>query len=312
MSNSINTTVIGGTGFIGNSLLPQLLTNERNVSVIGRKSRPPFLDSRVTYIKSDDEDEQELAKILANANEIIDLSYTTNPKTSFDDPVSDIVNNLPRAAALFEVCKKLEHLRKLVIISSGGAVYGDKPARPILESEETQPISPYGITKLTIEKYAYLYSKLYRLPIITLRPSNAYGPRIITNDSQGFINVALNKVRHGLNVPIFGKHGVVRDYIHVGDIASAITKTLDLGKLGSIYNVGTGIGTNNLDLLSLITKIVKSDGFECKFDIHPERSFDVKNNILDSRLLRHDTGWKPQVNLKEGIEQTWGALVNRS
>src|SRR5208283_5085757 len=115
-----------------------------------------------------------LADLLKDVDEVVNLAYSTVPKTSFEDPVQDILSNLPSAVNLF-LATSQSSVQRLVLVSSGGTVYGKAASLPIVETHPTNPISPYGITKLAIEKYAVMYHNHTGLPVVVLRPGNAFG-----------------------------------------------------------------------------------------------------------------------------------------
>lgn len=302
------TVLIGGAGFIGAALIKKILSSNRQITIVGRSQRPPFLPDNVTYIQSNCSKSDELHSILDGSSEIVDLSYTTTPKTSFENPILDIQQNLSRAVKLFEVARKLSMLEKLLVLSSGGTVYGKVDQIPITETALTTPISPYGITKLTIEKYALMYQDIYNLPIIIARPANVYGPRKKLDYSQGFIPIAFKKILCNEVIKVYGKKGGVRDYLYIDDAAEALITILnsDANTKGpSIFNIGTGIGSNNLDVLNIIQEIASKDGYEVQYENLPSRRFDVSTNILDSSLLEQKLGWKATTSLKDGLRYTW-------
>jgi UDP-glucose 4-epimerase len=300
--------LIGGAGFLGSALAPYLKKAKKEVIVFGRKKRPAHLSSFIKYIQSDCSDPVLLHQQLTDVEEIIDFSYTTTPKTSFDDPTSDLVSNLTRVVSLLEACRGLLYLRKFIVISSGGTVYGKTGNYSITENETTNPISPYGITKLTTEKYAHMYRELYDLPLIIVRPSNVYGKKTEIDASQNFINVSLSQTLLSETISVYGSNGTVRDYLYLSDVSEALMSVLEFGVIGKIYNVGTGIGLNNIELLAMISDIVKQDGYSVKYRTCESRAFDVPFNVLNSSLLFNDTGWKSKTSIMEGLGKTWEHL----
>jgi UDP-glucose 4-epimerase len=232
------------------------------------------------------------------------MAYSTVPKTSFGDPTFDLLSNLPSNVALLQEAKRAE-VRRLVIVSSGGTVYGAASVLPIPEDHPTNPISPYGITKLTIDSYARMFHTTTDLPVLIARPANAYGEAQRTGVGQGFMAAAIDAIQRGREVEIYGPEGTIRDYIHVHDVATGILAVLQQGKEGNIYNLGTGIGSSNLDLLRLLQGLAEADGFSVRVSHLPERRFDVAANVLDSRKLSAATGWSPRISLAEGLEAMW-------
>ncbi len=297
--------VIGGAGFIGRHLVEILLARGRRITVLGRRNLPfGTFPAGVRYVAGDYGERTLLLDLLNDVDEIIDLAYTTVPITSFEDPVQDILNNLPPAVRLFEVASNFA-IQKMVIISSGGTVYGPAQKLPIPEEHPTNPISPYGVTKLTIEKYALLFHRLRGLPIVNVRPANAFGEGQKPFTGQGFVATAIASILTDKEIPVYGEIGTIRDYIHVTDVANGIVAALESGEPGSSYNIGSGVGRSNKDVLDALYPIAKSASLEPKVRILPPRQFDVAVNVLDSTKLEKGTGWTTKVPFMEGIKRTW-------
>ena len=104
---------------------------------------------------------------------------------------------------------------------------------------------------------------------------------------------------------IYGQEGTIRDYLHVSDVASGVMAILDKGRDGKIYNLGTGVGASNFEVISILREFSEKDGFAVRTRILPARNYDVEANVLDSSQLRSDTGWGHKIGLKEGIQQMW-------
>ncbi len=188
----INTAIFGGSGFIGYYLLKELRTSNRKIFIYDIK--PPIDSNDLIFYNIRNISNEELLDQLMDVNEIIDLAYTSNPKTSFDDPVSDILDNLPNTVRLLTLATKIPRLKKFIFISSGGTVYGNSNSKLTTEEHPTKPISPYGITKLAIEKYGLMFYHIDKLPFIIARPSNAYGIGQRIDTGQGFIAQTLNSI----------------------------------------------------------------------------------------------------------------------
>ena len=303
--------VIGGDGFIGTWLVDRLVEHDRKVTIIDINPQPVRSHPEsARYIAADYGQRSLLAEALQGVNEIIHLAYSTVPKTSFDDPVEDIRNNLPATVALLEAASTIG-VDKFILMSSGGTVYGKVERLPISEDHPTNPISPYGITKLATEKYAMMYSSLKGLPVICVRPGNAYGEGQKPFAGQGFISTAIASILKGREVTIFGEAGTVRDYIHVVDIADGVIAALEHGRPNSSYNIGTGVGRTNKDVLAAIAPLAESEGLEVRVKTLPQRPFDVPVNILDSTKLNNETGWKPAVSFENGIKRTWNWFYDK-
>ena len=182
---------------------------------------------------------------------------------------------------------------------------------PINEEHATNPISPYGITKLAIEKYAQMFHKTNNLPVVCVRPGNAYGETQKPFIGQGFVATAIASILAGKELKLYGKSGTVRDYIYVNDIARGIVAALIHGRPGDTYNIGSGEGRNNKDILEALEPLARTKGIEIKLNTLPLRKYDVPINVLDSSKLSLHTGWKTQVYFDEGIRKTWDWFNNR-
>ena len=115
----------------------------------------------------------------------------------------------------------------------------------------------------------------------------------------------------GLPIKVFGHRGTVRDYLYVSDLASGIVSALTQGHMSETYNLGSGAGLSNLDLIEVFTPLMRECGCEVRVENLPERAFDVKTNVLDATKLRADTGWRPLVTLEQGMLMTRDWLVSQ-
>jgi UDP-glucose 4-epimerase len=305
--------VIGGGGFIGRYLAKALAASGRDVLVLGRRADVSFADESVRkaihYQAVDAADISVMRPLLATCDEVIDLAYSTVPKTSYSDPIFDLQSNLPRVVALMEELQHHSQLRRFMVVSSGGTVYGHASRLPISEYAETEPVSPYGITKLTIERYALMYHRLHNLPLVMVRPANAYGHGQLPFMGQGFIATAMGSVLAGKHVTVFGERGTVRDYVHASDVALAMVAALEHGTNGAVYNIGSGVGRSNLDIVDLIRPLAKKVNLPVMMNYEEERKFDVAANVLNVDRLRSCSGWLPKVKIEDGLQEMWQGLA---
>jgi UDP-glucose 4-epimerase len=308
----LKTIVIGGAGFIGSVVSQLLLATGREVTIVGRRQPGEQSSMRgCSYRCADLGNRSQMAEILEADCEVIDLAYATVPKTSFVDPLFDLQANLPASVALLEESMAAK-VRRLLIVSSGGTVYGRSRSLPIDEAHPTAPISPYGITKLTIDHYALMFHHTCGLPVVVVRPANAYGVMQRARSGQGFLAAAIDSIVSGRTIEIYGHEGSIRDYIHVDDVARGIIAALECGQDGDIYNLGTGIGTSNLEALELLRPLARQAGLAVVESHLPQRRFDVEANVLDSAKLIATSGWRPLVPLQQGLAQMWEHALTAS
>ena len=183
---------------------------------------------------------------------------------------------------------------------------------PIQESHPTAPISPYGITKLTIEHYALMFHHTRDLPVVVVRPANAYGVNQRSRTGQGFLAAAIDAILSRRAIEIYGPSGTIRDYIHVTDVATGILAALNLGLDGEIYNLGTGVGASNLDVISLLRPLTQACGYPIQVNHLPSRRFDVEANVLDCQKLLSISGWSAQISIRQGFAEMWDHALSSS
>lgn len=296
--------LLGGSGFIGRHFA-SFYQPEADVVIVSRHL-PSSGDrlSCVRYVQGDCASQDFLRQVIQPGDNVVYLAYNSVPKTSFEDPLRDIQENLPLAISLLTVLRDVS-VNRLLYVSSGGTVYGPSETDvPIVEDHPTNPISPYGITKLAVEKYCRMYARLFGIPLVIARPSNPYGPGQVPYRGQGFIATAAAKILQGEEIPVFGPNGTVRDYLYIEDLCSAMKVLLDDDSApGAIFNIGSGIGINNLEVLKAVARVAGIPMSDIKLKFLPVRHFDVAYNVLDSRRLGA-LGWRHATSLEQGLPAT--------
>lgn len=298
----IKTLVIGGAGFIGSHLTPHLLESGRIVTIFSRSESIKQKDlENLKIIKGDVIDVLFLNKIIKDYDEVVHLAYSGVPNTSHKTPLGDLTDNLNPVIQLMQLCA--ERGIKLILISSGGAVYGQSQCAPISESHPLYPISPYGVIKLAMESYARMYRATNNLDYICIRPSNPYGEGQRPYLGQGFIATAIASIFDNKPIQVFGAAGTIRDYIYVDDLCAGIVAAMNYGRSGDTYNIGTGVGRSNLQVLDSLKPLFQSRNIKISIEFLPPRVFDVEKNILDSTALKEISGWMPQTLFEDGIHR---------
>lgn len=294
--------ILGGGGFIGVNLAKRLVDEGHAVVVYNRgrsllRPVPPGAE----YV------EGELGNygLIREAVEGIEIVYhlvsTTLPKTSNDDPVYDVRSNVVDTIQLLDACVAAK-VRKVVFSSSGGTVYGPPKTIPIAEAHPTNPISSYGVVKLTIEKYLGLFHHLYGLDYSALRISNPYGPYQDPAGQQGAIGVFLHRIGAGQPITIWGDGNVVRDYLYISDLVDALVLAAETQTQHKVINIGSGRGFSLNELLELMAGVV---GEYPTVEYLPARTLDVPSSVLGIARAREELGWNPKTKPEEGMAQTW-------
>lgn len=294
--------VLGAGGFIGRHLVEDLLNQGNEVLVY---DRPEVLLSlmeefpQADSISGDFSSEDRWSNILKGVKVCYHLISTSVPKSSNDDPISDVSGNLIGTLKLLEATRRTN--LRLVFTSSGGTIYGAPTTELVSEEHPTDPLCSYGIVKLSIEKYLLLYRELYGVRSVVLRIANPYGPGQRPDSIQGVIAVFSGRILCGHAVDIWGDGSIVRDYIFVNDVISAIRSASVYGGTRGVFNIGSGCGSSILEILHTIEKV---SGKSAEVIYHPPRGFDVRKNVLDISSATTELGWRPKVNLYNGISQT--------
>lgn len=293
--------VIGGCGFIGSHVVDRLLGAGLRVRAFDRRGemfRAPL--PGVEYVRGNFADTAQLYEALDGVDAVIHLASTTVPSTSNLDPVADINGNLVATVRLLETLRKAD-IRKLVYLSSGGTVYGIPQTDPMSEDHPLAPISSYGIVKVAIENYLYMEHKNHGLEHVILRASNPYGPRQGHTGIQGIIGTYLWRIANGEPIEVWGDGSVVRDFIHVRDMANLCLKAVT-GTACGTFNAGSGEGASVRDIVDCTAQ---ATGHLIDPIYKPGRSFDVPRVVLDIEHAKTTFNWAPEISLKDGIADAW-------
>lgn len=303
--------ILGGSGFIGSHLAELLVAEDFEVRILSRSagcsSRVVAVAARVELLEGDFRDTQRLANAIKGCDYVYHLIATTVPAISNRDVVSDTETNLIPTLRLLEICAR-ENVRRIVFSSSGGTVYGRTENRPIAEVHSTEPLSSYGIVKLTIERYLELFRLQHGLDYNVLRVSNCYGPRLPIGGEQGVVGAFLERLRRKEPIVLWGDGSVTRDYVYVSDVARAFRVALKEQPSFRVFNIGTGVGTSLLELIKMMEQVTGCRARVCK---EKARQVDVGVNILDSTRAQQYLGWEATTALKEGLLSTWNWIQTR-
>jgi UDP-glucose 4-epimerase len=217
------------------------------------------------------------------------------------DPIADLQQTVADSVRLLRLCAGRPNTR-VVYVSSGGSVYGVPRTLPIPEDHPTEPLSAHGISKLTVEKYLALFSRLHGLEYQVARCANPYGEWQASAGRQGIVAALLGKLLANEPLTIWGDGRVVRDFVYVRDVAEALVRLGSRTGEPRIFNVGSGTGTSLNRLVALMADVT---GREPAVEYSPGRPFDVPESVLDISRIREHCGWQPATGLRTGLAQTW-------
>lgn len=296
--------VLGGGGFLGSHLSEALLSQGHAVRIFDRPNLLRFRsfhrDAPVEWVEGDFINREHVADAVHGCDIVYHLVSTTLPRSSNENPPYDVQTNVIGTLHLLEAARQCR-VRKVIFVSSGGTVYGIPREVPIKESHPTDPLCSYGITKLAIEKYLALFHLLHGLEYCVLRLANPFGERQRIAAAQGAVAVFLDKALRGESIEVWGDGSVVRDFFHVSDAVSALTKALVYEGSHRVFNIGSGVGQSLNEILATIENFL---GTPVERRYLPARAFDVPVSVLDISKAAELLNWAPQTPFAEGISRT--------
>ena len=295
--------VYGANGFIGRHVVRALVRAGHPVRAVSRRIEQDFeaeFGARVSFVEADFADQLAMASSLQDVESVIQLVSSSSPGLGNRLLVEDIEANVIPHVAFIENAIAAR-IRRYVFISSGGTVYGPDAPVPTDESAHSNPINSHGMTKLMIEKYLQMFSRVDGLAHVILRVSNPYGPGQIFRKGQGLIPAILQRHREGRAIQIFGDGSSQRDYIFIDDLAAAIVKSVSMAGIeNQILNIGKGQGRSVLDVIGAIEAEL---GVALDKDFLPGRNTDVDRSILDISRARTLLQWSPDVSFEAGLRR---------
>jgi UDP-glucose 4-epimerase len=290
--------VTGGAGFIGSNLVDALVARGDEVHVLddlskGKRERVHAgATLHVADIRSPD-----AVFDAARPEVVFHLAAQADVRVSVERPDHDADVNVLGTLRVLEAARR--HGAQLVFSSTGGAIYGECD-RPAVEDAPRRPLAPYGTSKLCGEEYLATWNRLYGTGHVSLRFGNVYGPRQEPHGEAGVVAIFMGLLQHGGTPRIFGDGRQTRDYVFVGDVVAAVLAAV--GHDGGVFNVGTG---NETSVLELYRAIGAATGIEREPEHADARLGELQRSVLDPSLAGSELGWRPQVSLADGLEQTW-------
>lgn len=302
----MNIILLGGAGFIGTNLVKELAGNADNrITVVDRK--PEFFQniismqlSNVSIVESGLSAETDYEALIKGQDIVYHLLSTTVPTTSNQAISEELKANVILSVNLFEACVH-QQVKKVVFLSSGGTVYGKEAKCPLGENTPTNPITSYGVQKVTIEKLLYLYHYMHGLDYRIIRLANPYGPYQRPNGVLGAITTFTYKALKGEEIQVYGDGSVMRDFIFIDDAVRGILKIVDGNDRHHTFNLGCGYGTSIKCVLETIERTLN---IPMKVTYTEARRVDVPVNYLDIKRFETAFGALDPQSLEDGIRKT--------
>ena len=294
--------VTGGAGFIASQIADAFINEGHQVVILDDLSTgfEKNVNPKAKFVKANICDKS-LDKLFESEKFDVVNHHAAqmDVRRSVKDPEFDATTNILGTINLLQNCVKYG-VKKFMFASTGGAVYGEQDYFPADEKHNQQPKSPYGISKLSVEKYLYFYNSEHKLNYTILRYANIYGPRQNPFGEAGVVAIFSTKLLKG-DQPVINGHGKqTRDYVFVGDVVKANLLGLK-DEASDVYNIGTGSETDVIQLFHYINDITKA-GKEEKHG--PTAAGEQLRSVITSDKLFNKFGWRPSTKLEDGLKST--------
>ncbi len=306
--------VTGGAGFIGSHVVDAYRAEGLEVAVVDNLERGSRenVPAGVNYYQADIRDRAKLEEIFRKERpEIVNHhAAQIDVRRSVTETRYDAECNIFGSINLLDLAVAYK-LRQIIYASTGGAIYGEPGALPATEETPVLPLSPYGISKHTVEHYLWTYHHLYGLPYVVLRYGNVYGPRQNSKGEAGVVAIFCEQMLRKITPTIFGDGKKTRDYVEVSDVARANIQALKRGE-GEIFNIASGVRSTDYEIFTAVRKALEIPPFEPNYA--PKRPGEVDHIGLEVSKARSKLDWRPQVELRQGVKRTadWFAKRFRS
>jgi UDP-glucose 4-epimerase len=297
----MNILVTGGAGFIGSHVVDALIEKGHKVSVVDDLSSgsKDNLNPRASlYERSITDDMTDIFEKV-DPQIVFHLAAQMEVSRSVREPIFDANTNILGTLNILENMKKVNS-KKIIFSSTGGAIYGDGVGIPTPESAKEQPSSPYGIAKLSIEKYLYFYRRIHGIDFVSLRYSNVYGPRQNSKGEAGVVAIFIDTILNGKRPTIFGTGDQTRDYVFVKDVVTANILALEKNVEG-IFNVSTGKETSVNELFKELVNTMKVRVEPIRETARPGEQM---RSCLSHDKINRELEWNPEHDLKNGLKKT--------
>ncbi|HEX7017943.1 MAG TPA: GDP-mannose 4,6-dehydratase [Patescibacteria group bacterium] len=293
--------VTGGAGFIASHVVDAYVAQGHQVVVVDNLSsgNQSYVNSQASFIKADITDRDHIQAIIRDLQPEIINHHAAHIQVGYSvkNPQFDAENNIIGLLNIMEVAKEVP-VKKVIMASTGGAMYGNKPT-PFTEEMKEEPLSPYGISKRSGELYLNFYYTQYRIPYLVLRYSNVYGPRQNPHGESGVIAIFSEMINQGKAPVINGDGTHTRDYVYINDVVQANLASLTSSYVGEL-NIGTGVEISTNDVFR---KVVAEFDVRVEETHGPERPGEQERSALSYTKAHAVLGWEPTVSFDEGVKR---------
>lgn len=296
--------VTGGAGFIASHVADAYIAAGHDVAILDDLSRGSMknVNPRARFYEGDVRDRDFVERVFREEKPeaVNHHAAQMDVRRGVREPVFDASVNILGSINLLDACVA-HKVRRVVYISTAGAAYGEPKEMPVTEDCPINPITPYGISKHTVEHYLFTYRVLYELPYVVLRYGNVYGPRQSSKGEAGVFAIFCEQMLAGVRPVIYGDGSKLRDYVYIEDVARANVLALERGT-GEMFNIANGTPTKDYDVFRMVREGLELKGVEP--DYVPKRPGEIDRIYLDISKARLLLEWEPKVPLEEGSRRT--------
>ncbi|MFX1566579.1 MAG: SDR family NAD(P)-dependent oxidoreductase [Promethearchaeota archaeon] len=297
--------VTGATGFVGSHLVEALLRQEFRVRAFDNLSTgtldnltTALRHEAFTFVEGDIRDAKATQQVCENCDIVVHLAAVTKVAESIRNPEKYMDINVMGTQNVLAGAVHADIDR--IVFASSAAVYGTPETVPIPEEASTQPLSPYGTSKLEGEQLCQTAAKDHGMQIPQLRLFNIFGPRQSTDNEAGVVSIFIDRAHHGLPLIIFGDGYQTRDFIYINDVVDTIIQAATLDTMPSLpINVGTGRPVSIRELAEAVQQVIPTGSHEILFE--PPRPGDIYHSVAQIKRMQNLLLFTPAFTLYEGL-----------
>lgn len=304
--------ITGGLGFLGSNLAHKLVEFESEITLLdallplygGNRFNINEIENKVKVIIGDIRDFRLIEKLVEKKDIIFNLAAQVSYIDSINIPLEDLDINCKGHLIVLDACRH-RNPGAMLVFPSSRMVIGKVNYNPVDENHPTEPLSIYGIHKLTVEKYYIAYHRTYGLNTVILRLTNPYGVRQqMKHDKYSLVGWFLRMAMEGKTIKVFGGGSQLRDYVYVDDVAEAFLNAGIYGSgSGQIYNIGLGKSYEFLEMVEKVLSIVGKGSIEHIPWPENYENIETGDFKLSIEKAQKDWGWNPSIDLGEGIKR---------